>query len=136
MANTFALQNQNNKFMAGSEDFQSIYELYKKEGIPNGISIVNFCRQNGIVYSQFERWFKSGKKSKSSVHPIRVVDKDGLMSSSDQEVDDEPSEVDNNTKSVLRFGISVRTSQGLSIRQNNLTYRQMLQLVEKLEVLC
>lgn len=38
--------------MASSEDFQSIYELYKKQGIPKGISIVNFCRQNGIVYSQ------------------------------------------------------------------------------------
>lgn len=122
--------------MASSGDFQSIYELYKKEGIPNGISIVNFCQQNGIVYSQFERWFKSRKKSKSSVHPIRLVDKDGLMSSSAQEVDDEASEVENNTKSVLRFGITVRTNQGLSIQQNNLTYRQILQLVEKLEVLC
>ena len=46
--------------MASSEDFQSIYELYKKEGIPNGISIVNFCQQNGIVYSQFERYLSSG----------------------------------------------------------------------------
>lgn len=36
--------------MASSEDFQSIYELYKKEGAPNGISVINFCRQNGIVY--------------------------------------------------------------------------------------
>lgn len=117
-------------------DFQSIYELYKQQGIPKGISIVNFCQQNGIVYSQFEKWFKSRKKSKSSVHPIRIVDQDGLMSSSEQAVDDEPREFDNSTKSVLRFGITVRTNQGLSIQQNNLTYRQLLQLVEKLEVLC
>lgn len=122
--------------MASSEDFQSIYELYQKEGIPKGISIVNFCQQNGIVYSQFERWFKSRKKSKSSVHPIRIVDQDGLMSSSEQEVEDVPREVENNKESVLRFGITVRTNQGLSIQQNNLTYRQLLHLVEKLEVLC
>ena len=122
--------------MASSEDFQSIYELYKKQGIPKGISIVNFCQQNGIVYSQFERWFKSRKKPKSSVHPIRIVDKDGLMPSSEQAVEDEPSEDDKNKESVLRFGITVRTNQGLSIQQNNLTYRQLLQLVEKLEVLC
>ena len=51
-ANTFALQNPNYSVMASSEDFQSIDELYKKQGIPKGISIVNFCRQNGIVYSQ------------------------------------------------------------------------------------
>ena len=122
--------------MASSEDFQSIYELYKKQGIPKGISIVNFCQQNGIVYSQFERWFKSRKKSKSSVHPIRIVDKDGLMSSSAQAVEKEPDEVEKIKEPVLRFGITVRTNQGLSIQQNNLTYRQLLHLVEKLEVLC
>ncbi len=38
--------------MASSVDFQSIYALYKKQGVPKGISIVNFCHQNGIVYSQ------------------------------------------------------------------------------------
>ena len=109
--------------MASSEDYQSIYELYKKQGIPKGISIVNFCQQNGIVYSQFERWFKSRKKSKSSVHPIRIVDKDGLMSTSEQAVEKELGEVEKIKESVLRFGITVRTKQGLSIQQNNLTYR-------------
>lgn len=29
--------------MASSE------EVYKKQGVPNGISIVNFCQQQGIV---------------------------------------------------------------------------------------
>lgn len=58
------------------------------------------------------------------------------MPSSEQAVEDEPSEDDKNKESVLRFGITVRTNQGLSIQQNNLTYRQLLQLVEKLEVLC
>lgn len=47
--------------MASSEDFQSVYALYKKHGVPNGISIVKFCQQNGIVYSHFERWFKFRK---------------------------------------------------------------------------
>lgn len=122
--------------MASSEDFQSIYELYKKEGIPNGISIVNFCQQNGIVYSQFERWFKSRKKSKSSIHPIQIVDQDGLMTASQQEVENAPNEVDSPKDSTLRFVLTVRTNQGLTIQQNNLTYRQMLHLVEKLEALC
>lgn len=45
--------------MASSEDFQSVYELYKKQGVPKGILIVKFCQYNGIVYSQFERWFES-----------------------------------------------------------------------------
>ena len=125
--------------MASSEDFQSIYELYKKKGIPNKISIVNFCHQHGIVYSQFERWFKSRKESaNSSVHPVRLVDKDGLTSSSHRADEDEPDELDSAKaeETSLRFGITVRTSQGLPVQQNNLTYRQLLHLVEKLEVLC
>ena len=36
----------------------------------------------------------------------------------------------------VRLFVTIRTNQGLSIQQNNLTYRQLLSLVEKLEVLC
>ena len=36
----------------------------------------------------------------------------------------------------IRLYVSIRTNQGLMIQQNNLTYRQLLSLVEKLEVLC
>ena len=44
--------------MASSEDFQSIYELYKKEGAPNGISVINFCRQMASFISfQLENLF-------------------------------------------------------------------------------
>ena len=127
------------KDMASSEDFQRIYELYKKEGVPNGISIVNFCQQQGIVYSQFERWFKSRKKpAKASVHPIRIVAGDVQTTPAQEPDEDKPSDLDSGGQrgTVLRFGITVRTNQGLSIRQNNLTYRQLLHLVEKLEVLC
>lgn len=123
--------------MASSEDFQSIYELYQKEGIPKGISIVNFCQQNGIVYSQFERWYKSRKKvDKSSLHPIRIVDKDGLLASSQQADERYEQESVKAKESELRFGITVRTTQVLSIQHNNLTNQQLLHLVEKLEVLC
>lgn len=37
--------------MASSEEFQSIYELYKKQGIPKGISIVNFCQLEKSEYA-------------------------------------------------------------------------------------
>ena len=40
--------------MASSEDFKKVYELYQKDGAPNGMSIVDFCQRNGISYSQFE----------------------------------------------------------------------------------
>lgn len=120
-------------------DFQSIYELYKKQGVPNGISIVKFCQHKGIVYSQFERWFKSRKQSASSyIRPIRIVDESGLMNQphvpvSTAPIEDEPSD---SVDTALRFSITVRTNQGLSVQQNNLSYRQLFQLVEKLEAIC
>lgn len=61
--------------MASSEDFKRILELYNQEVKSSGVSIVSFCQQNGIVYSQFERWYKNRKKIQ--VHPVKIVDKDG-----------------------------------------------------------
>ena len=50
--------------MASSEDFKRILELYNQEVKSRGVSIVSFCQQNGIIYSQFERWYKTHKKIK------------------------------------------------------------------------
>ena len=36
--------------MASSEDFKNLYELYQTEGVPNGVSIVDFCQRNGNAY--------------------------------------------------------------------------------------
>lgn len=48
--------------MASSTDFKNLWERYQKEGVPNSISIVQYCQMNGIVYSQFERWYKKYRK--------------------------------------------------------------------------
>ena len=64
--------------MASSEDFKRIPELYNQESKTSGVSIVAFCQKNGIVYSQFERWYKNRHKVK--VHSVEIVDKDVTMS--------------------------------------------------------
>ena len=65
--------------MASSEDFKRILELYNQEVKSRGVSIVSFCQQNGIVYSQFERWYKNRKKVK--VHPVKIVSQNRLAQS-------------------------------------------------------
>ena len=62
--------------MASSEDFKRILDLYSQESKTSGVSIVSFCQKNGIVYSQFERWYKNRHKVK--VHSVDIVDKDGV----------------------------------------------------------
>ncbi|MGN0310621.1 MAG: hypothetical protein ACI4C3_08595, partial [Bacteroides sp.] len=116
-------------------------ELYQVEGVPKGISIVDFCQRNGIVYKHFERWFKKRySQNDTSVHRVRLVD---TAPSANQPLSDgHPSVLSSSSPgeeqedATVRLFVTIRTSQGLSIQQNNLTYRQLLSLVEKLEVLC
>ena len=63
--------------MASSEDFKKFCELYQTEGVPNGVSIVDFCQRNEVVYKQFERWFKKRySKNETGFHKVRVVGAD------------------------------------------------------------
>lgn len=127
--------------MASSEDYKKLYELYQVEGVPQGISIVDFCQRRGFVYKQFERWFKKRySQNEPAVHQVRLVDSDsGAREDSsevDQPIQQSSSPTEEKSPSPTRLLLSIRTSRGLSIQQDNLTYRQLLSLVEKLEVLC
>lgn len=127
--------------MASSEDYKKLYELYQVEGVPKGISIVDFCQRNGIVYKYFERWFKKRySQNDTGVHRVRLLDSD---STSDPSLSDgQPSDltsgspIDGREDIPVRLSVTIRTSRGLSLQQHNLTYRQLLSLVEKLEGLC
>ena len=127
--------------MASSEDYKKLYELYQVEGVPKGISIVDFCQRNGIVYKHFERWFKKRySQNDTGVHRVRLLDSD---STSDPSLSDgQPSDltssspIEGRDDIPVRLSVTIRTSRGLSLQQHNLTYRQLLSLVEKLEGLC
>ncbi len=43
--------------MATSKDYEKIWIKYQSEVQSTGKSIVTYCQENGIVYSQFERWY-------------------------------------------------------------------------------
>ena len=127
--------------MASSEDYKKLYELYQVEGVPKGISIVDFCQRNGIVYKYFERWFKKRySQNDTGVHRVRLLESD---STSDPSLSDgQPSDltssspIEGRDDIPVRLSVTIRTSRGLSLQQHNLTYRQLLSLVEKLEGLC
>lgn len=44
--------------MASSKDFEKIWKSYQDVAQPRGVSIVDHCQRNGIVYSQFQRWYQ------------------------------------------------------------------------------
>lgn len=104
--------------MASSEDFKRILELYNQESKTNGISIVSFCQKNGIVYSQFEKWYKNRHRVK--VHAVDIVNKnDG--SQVQEELPSEPYSITEQTSesqggiqiTAPLFTIQIRSTTGM-----------------------
>ena len=65
--------------MASSKDFEKIWESYQEVVKTKDLSIVDYCQRNGIVYSQFQRWYK---KHVSGVNIVPVSDPDFQTESS------------------------------------------------------
>lgn len=132
--------NINLRFMATSTDFKKLYERYQTEAAPNGLSIVRYCQMNGVVYSQFEKWFKKYMSGKAM--PVRLVDKDGLMetSMSSGEPEDVPLKERDyapSTQSQSAIAhLNIVFSNGLRVDHHHISYQTLKQLVEKLEALC
>lgn len=125
--------------MASSVDFKRILERYNQEGKTRGVSIVTFCQQNGVEYSIFERWYRN--RNKPRLHPVRIVNEEpAQVAADDAETPVEeavvvmPSSAESDKS--LRFSINIKVSNGLVLHQNNIDYRSMIRLVEKLEGLC
>jgi len=63
--------------MATSRDFEKLWKQYQDEVQSSGKSIVTYCQENGIVYAQFERWYKkrgSSQDRQPVLVPIEVTD--------------------------------------------------------------
>src|SRR5574344_1214744 len=118
--------------MASSLDYQKIWDSYQGLVKTKEISIVDYCQRNGIVYSQFERWYK---KYVSNVHIIPVSEKEPLEQEAvPKTVAKEEKEI--STKKPIVEYVSISFSNGLKVNQKSLDYNQLKLLVEKLEALC
>ena len=116
--------NSKNSEMASSTDFKKLFDKYQEEGAPKGVSIVKYCQMNGIIYSQFEKWYKTSRAG--VIKPVEVVDKDGLMSLPEEE-----------SSSVVSIAhVNLVFSNGLQVNHHNISYQTLRQMIEKLEALC
>ena len=131
---TFAGANQEVYVMASSKDFERIWENYQEVVKTKDVSIVDYCQRNGIVYSQFQRWYK---KHVSGVSIVPV---------SDPEIQQEPAEtfqgdpelvrqIAGHVKTRVNY-VGIEFSNGLKVCQKSIDYEQLKMLVEKLEALC
>jgi len=120
--------------MASSKDFEKIWESYQEVVTTKDISIVDYCQRNGIVYSQFQRWYK---KHVSGVNIVPVSDPDSQIESSlmvSEESSPSPHQL-GHAKAKVNY-VNIEFSNGLKVCQESISYEHLKMLVEKLEVLC
>lgn len=124
--------------MYSYKDFERLFLRYKLEGVPSGVSIEQFCLAQKVPYNLFQKWYKDTRKK---IIPVQVlgappIEKDSVEA---------PVPVQDPTHSIgspvlpnaeLRILLDIRMSNGVHIRQKNLSYAGLKKLVEKLEGLC
>ena len=126
--------NSKNWFMASSKDFEKIWESYQEAIKTKDISIVDYCQRNGIVYSQFQRWYK---KHVSGVSIVPVSDPDVQTESAPMiPAGISPSQHPSGHGTTKVNYVNIEFSNGLKVCQKSMSYEHLKLLVEKLEALC
>lgn len=118
--------------MYKNEDFERFFLRYKAEAYPAGESIQSFCIKNNVAYNLFEKWYKDTR------HGIVEVKVNGSPQEQEQiSITQEEEQACTPAKrDGIRIFVDIHVSNGLNIRQKNLSYDGLRKLVEKLEGLC
>lgn len=120
--------------MASSKDFEKIWESYQEAVKSRDVSIVEYCQRNGIVYSQFQRWYK---KHVSGVRIVPVSDSD-IQQEPVEATQREPEpihQIAGHVTTRVNY-VNIEFSNGLKVCQKSISYEHLKTLVEKLEALC
>ena len=120
--------------MASSKDFEKIWESYQEVAKTKDVSIVDYCQRNGIVYSQFQRWYK---KHVSGVSIVPVSDPESQQEPMEAVQKDPESirQATGHVKTRVSY-VNIEFSNGLKVCQKSISYEHLKILVEKLEALC
>lgn len=122
-----------------NEDFENFYVRYKAEGLPRNISIQEFCMQNKVSWNLFNKWYRDTR------HRIKEVTVTGRPEETSEakpseshpaSSEDAGQERAASETEFTRIMVDIRMTNGLRVRQKNLSYRKLMALVGNLEALC
>ncbi len=126
--------NQILRIMYSSEDLESFYFQYQTEALPHGESLQSFCVRNKVPYNIFQKWFKDTRKK------VVEVQIDGAPEIGHEEKnrtsDQFQSVSQSRNDTPVRILVAIRISNGLHLSQKNLSYPDLVRMVEQLEGLC
>ena len=122
------------RIMYSSEDFERFYFQYQTEALPHGESLQSFCLKHKVPYNIFQKWYKDTRKK------IVEVKVDGIPVEGGDETETEPNGQFHNVSQTddksVRIWVDIRISNGLHLSQKNLSYQDLVRMIEKLEGLC
>ena len=120
--------------MYSSEDLERFYFQYQTEALPHGESLQSFCVKNKVPYNIFQNWYKDTRKKvvEVQVDGAPAIGHEEKSRASDQPQPVSPSRDDH----PVRIWVGIRISNGLHLSQKNLSYQDLVRMVEKLEGLC
>ena len=131
--NIFAA-NQIYRIMYSSEDLERFYFQYQSEALPHGESLQSFCVKHKVPYNIFQKWFRDTRKK---VVEVQVDGAPVITHEETTKTNDQPKSVSKNSnEKSVRIWIDIRISNGLHLSQKNLSYRDLVCIIEKLEGLC
>ena len=122
------------RIMYSSEDLERFYFQYQSEALPHGESLQSFCLKNKVPYNIFQKWFKDTRKK---VIEVRVDGAPEIIHDEKDKAGDQLKSVSkSSTDNPVRIWIDIRISNGLHLSQKNLSYQELVRMIEKLEGLC
>ena len=126
--------NQIYRIMYSSEDLERFYFQYQTEALPRGESLQSFCVKNKVPYNIFQKWFKDTRKK---VVEVQVDGAPVIAHEEKTKTGEQPKPVSKSSDdNPVRIWIDIRISNGLHLSQKNLSYQDLVRMIEKLEGLC
>ena len=126
--------NQIYRIMYSSEDLERFYFQYQTEALPHGESLQSFCVKNKVPYNIFQKWFKDTRKK---VVEVQVDGAPEIAHEEKTKTGEQPKPVSRSgNDNPVRIWIDIRISNGLHLSQKNLSYQDLVRMIEKLEGLC
>ena len=120
--------------MYSSEDLERFYFQYQTEALPHGESLQSFCVKNKVPYNIFQKWFKDTRKK---VVEVQVDGAPEIAHEEKTKTGEQPKPVSRSSdENPVRIWIDIRISNGLHLSQKNLSYQDLVRMIEKLEGLC
>lgn len=115
-----------------NEDLELFWLRYQAEGLPQNMSLQEFCSKNKVPFNLVNKWYRD---TRHKIAEVRVA-------GAPQNQEDEPNIYKSDTgfrkdgSKPLRILLDLRMSNGMQIRRGGMSFEELKKLVSNLEVLC